>query len=74
MPVLPQQHQATLLLEDREFAAKGRLVRQDEPAIQSAACLGFALINANGKKGLLIDHTTEQADSALLTVARASEN
>ena len=74
LPVLPHQHQAALFGPDRELPAQCSLVREDESAIQRAACLGFALINANGKKGLLIDHAIEREDSALLTVARASEN
>ena len=72
LSLLPQQHQAALIRPDRELPAQRGLVREDEPAIQNAACLGLALIDANRKKGLLIDHTIEPEDSALLTVARAS--
>jgi glyoxylate carboligase len=59
---------------DRELPAQHGLVRQDEPAVQRAACLSFTLINANGEKGFLVNHAIEQRESALLKAARASEN
>ena len=59
LALLSHQHQAALFRPDRELPAQRGLVREDEPAVQRAAGFGLVLINANGKQGLLVDHTIE---------------